>query len=296
MDTGALHQFHDPGQEHALPVTDGIHFHFPAHDILVHQDRAVLIHFHRVFEIMLQHLPVGHDLHGPAPQHEAGTYQHRIADVLRGPDPVGNVGHRHPLRVGDLQGFDDMLEGIPVLRTEDGRRIRAQDLHSPLFQRFRQIHRRLASQRGDDSQRLFQLHDVEDILHGEGLEIELVGTGIVRGHRLRVVVDDDGLIPHLMDGLHRVDGGIIEFHALPDADGAGAQYDDLLMGGDHGFVLLFVGGIEIRDIAVKFAGTGIDHLIHRRQMILPAQTEDLLLCAAGELRDIGVGESHALGP
>ena len=99
-----------------------------------------------------------------------------------------------------------------------------------------------------------------------------------------------------MDGLHRVDGGIIEFHALPDADGAGAQYDDLLMGGDHGFVLLFVGGIEIRDIAVKFAGTGIDHLIHRRQMILPAQTEDLLLCAAGELRDIGVGESHALGP
>ena len=245
---------------------------------------------------MFQHSLVGHDLHGTASQHEAGTDQNGIADLPRCPDAVGDVGHRHPFGVRDVQLLQDLLESIPVLRPEDGGGIRSQDLHAPPFQRLRQVHGGLSPQRGDDSQRLFQIHDIEDVLHRERFKVQFVRGGVVGGHRLRVVVDDDGFVAHVPYGLHRMYRGVVELHALSDTDGAGAQHQDLLLRGDHRFVLLLIGGIEIGHVAVKLAGTGIDHLVHRSQPIFLPQPEDLLLRTAGQFRDVGIGKAHALGP
>ena len=64
----------------------------------------------------------------------------------------------------------------------------------------------------------------------ERLEVELVAGGVVGGDGLGVVVDDDGLVAALLDGLDGVDGGVVELHALADADGAAAQHDDLAAG------------------------------------------------------------------
>ena len=65
----------------------------------------------------------------------------------------------------------------------------------------------------------------------------------------------------------RVDRAIVKLNALTDADGAGAENKDLLLVGVAAlgnerlrFVVLVVGGVEIRRLGGKFCGAGIDHL------------------------------------
>ena len=61
-------------------------------------------------------------------------------------------------------------------------------------------------------------------------------------------------------------GGIIEFDALPDADGAGAQHHDhRLAGAGEGarFAFLIEAGIEVGRFGGKFRAAGIHHLERR---------------------------------
>ena len=43
VDAGAFYQFHNAGNKHIPSVTDGIHFHFPTFDILIHKHRFVFV-------------------------------------------------------------------------------------------------------------------------------------------------------------------------------------------------------------------------------------------------------------
>ena len=72
----------------------------------------------------------------------------------------------------------------------------------------------VAGQGGDNPLWLLQLHHVHHVLHRQGLKVELVRAGVVGGHGLRVVVDDNGVVAALLDGLHGVDGGVVE---LPES-------------------------------------------------------------------------------
>ena len=92
-----------------------------------------------------------------------------------------------------------------------------------------------------------------------------------------------------------MDGGVVELHPLADADGAGAQDDDLLVGGDNGLVLVLIGGVEVGHIAVKLAGAGVDHLVHREDAQLPALVVHLPLRALPQPGQGLVGEALALG-
>ena len=91
-----------------------------------------------------------------------------------------------------------------------------------------------------------------------------------------------------------MDGGIVEFHALTNTDGAGAEDDDLLLVGDDGLVFRLVGGVKIWDIAVKFPGAGVDHLVHRANIAALAQGKHLPLRDVPDLRHRPVGEAHLL--
>ena len=92
-----------------------------------------------------------------------------------------------------------------------------------------------------------------------------------------------------------MDCGVVEFHTLADADGTGAQDDDLLPVRDLGFVFLGIGGVEIGHIAVKLAGAGVNHLVHREQVFLAAGVINLLLRGAPQGGNPPVGEAHGLG-
>ena len=195
-----------------------------------------------------------------------------------------------------MQLLDEGVEDIPVFRLFNGLAVRANDVDSPVKEALGQIHGSLAAKGYNDTQRLFQVDDVHHILGGQGFKIELVRGGVVGGHGFRVVVDDDGLIALGPDGPKGVDGGIVELHALANADGAGAQNDDLLSVRHHRLVFAAaIGGVEIGHIALKLAGAGIDHLVHRQDVFFHPQVIYRPLGGVPDPGDAGIGEAQALG-
>ena len=90
-----------------------------------------------------------------------------------------------------------------------------------------------------------------------------------------------------------MDGAVVELDALADADGTGAEDDDLFLAGAvlvdefPGLVLLVKGGIEVGSLGLKLGGTGIYHLIGSIEPFfgfLPGQ------CCHGSVQ-----EAHLLG-
>lgn len=80
------------------------------------------------------------------------------------------------------------------------------------------------------------MNNIHDILTGEWLEIEFVGSGIVGRNGLRIVVDDNGLKAEFPDRPHGMDCGVVKLDPLSNADGAGAEDDDLFAVRNDGFV------------------------------------------------------------
>ena len=295
MDARALHVLHDAGDEDVLAVADGVDLDLAADDVFVHQHGLLFVDAHGVQEIVPQALLLGDDLHRSAAEHVARADEHGVADARGGLDARLDVRHGLSGRLRNVELEQELFEAVAVFRALDRVRLRADHLHAALHQRLDEVDRRLPAERRDDALRLFQLDDVHHVLDRERLEIELVRAGVVRGDGLGVVVDDDGLIARLADRLHRVDGGVVELHALPDADRARAEDEDLLALGDDGFVLLLIGGVEIGDVAFKLARAGVDHLVDRHDAELFSFGRDVRLRALPEVREVLVGKAHALG-
>ena len=156
-----------------------------------------------------------------------------------------------------------------------------------------QIDGGLTAQGSNHALGLFKLEDVHDILGGQRLKVQLVGGGVVGGDRLGVVVDDDGLVASLADGHDRVDGGVVELHALPDADRACAQHHDLLLGGQAGVVFACIGGVEIGDIGSGVAG--VHHAEDGEYVVRLAEVEHIQLGLLPHPGDVLVTEAHLLG-
>ena len=295
VDAGTLHVFHDGRDEDVRPVADGIDLGLLAHDILVHQDRGVLVDFHCIMEIVTERVLVAHDHHRAASEHEARTHEDRVADVLGRLHAVLHVRDGMGLGLADTGLAHDLLEELAVLGVVDGLEAGADERDAELGEGTGEVDGRLAAQGDDDSVRLLEPDDVHHVLRGERLEIELVGDGIVRRNGFGVVVDDDGLVAGLADGPDGMDRGVVEFHALADADRTGTQHEDLLAVARDGLVLLLVRGVEVGNIGVVLGGAGVDHLIDRDDAVLEAEADDVGLALPPELPDELVAEAHALG-
>ena len=179
VNAGALHQLHDARHEHVPAVADGVHFHFLAADVLIHQHRLVRIDFNRRLEVMAQLRFISDDLHGTSAQDEAGAHQDRIPDFLCRRHAVLDLCHGPALRLGNIQFQQDLLKRIPVFRPLNGIAVGADDPYAPLHEGGRQVNGRLAAQGGDDPLRLFKVDDGHDILRRQRLKVQLVRRGVV---------------------------------------------------------------------------------------------------------------------
>lgn len=139
MNAGTFHKFHDTGNEYSLAITDGVHLHLFAADILVNENWLILINLNSSFQILPQRRFFGNDLHGTPTQHEAGTDQDRIADFRSGCYAIFNIRNGLPFGLGNPQFQQQLFKGIAVFRLFDGGAVRADDLHAPLHQRLGQI-------------------------------------------------------------------------------------------------------------------------------------------------------------
>ena len=182
---------------------------------------------------VLHHLPqlvlVSGEAAAGAPKGEGGTEDHRIADVRRGTGGLLRV-------VGDLRGDHrlaklqtQLLEQLTVLGPADAVVAGTQQLYAALVQNalllqlHGEIQPRLPADAGDDGVGTLETEDLCQILHRQGLHVDLAGDGGVGHDGGGVGVGQDDLIPLLPEGQTGLGAGVVELGGLSDDDGAGAD-------------------------------------------------------------------------
>ena len=106
----------------------------------------------------------------------------------------------------DAEFVEHGRELVSVLSTVDVDRTGTQNGNTLTMQLHSEVVRYLTTYRHDDTTRLFEVHNVENALQRELVEIQTVAHVVVGRHGLRVVVNHDGLIAQLasgVDGVHR---------------------------------------------------------------------------------------------
>ena len=145
------------------------------------------------------------DLHGPAAQDVGGAHQHRVAERVRDPRPPRR--RSAPSRSAAAGGRAFRRRSAKRSRSS-ARSIASGDvprIGTPAaLERHRELQRRLAAELDDHPERPLLLDDVEDVLEGQGLEVEPVGRVVVGRDRLRVAVDHDRLDARLAEREGRV--------------------------------------------------------------------------------------------
>ena len=220
MHAGSLHKLHNARDKDLLSITDRIHLDLFTADVLVHQNRLVFIDFNGGLQVAAQCFFLGNDLHSSSAKHEAGTNKHRIANLSGSPEASLNARYSLPFGLRDVQRKKQFFKGIAVFGAFNGVAVGTDDPDTPRTERRSQIDRGLSAECRNDAFRLLHLNDVHDVFHTQRLKIELIRTGVVSRNRFWIVVDDDGLVAGRLDGLHRMNRGIVKLHALTDTDRA----------------------------------------------------------------------------
>ena len=156
------------------------------------------------------------DLHGPSPEHIGRANYDRVTDDI-GHFPCLLKGDGNAVfGLGQIQSFEQRLELVPVFSQIYALGGGADDRGPRFLQGCRQIEGGLPPELDDDACGLFPFRNVEDILQGEGLEVEFVGSVVVRAYRLRVTVHHYGLVTQVLKGKGRMDATIIKLYPLSD--------------------------------------------------------------------------------
>lgn len=67
---------------------------------------------------------------------------------------------------------------------------------------------------------VFMFRHVQNMFCRQRFKIKPVGDFIIRAYCFRIVIDHNRFIPQLLQGQNAVDGAVIKFHSLTDADRA----------------------------------------------------------------------------
>ena len=176
---------------------------------------------------MLQRSPLIDDGHGAATQHVRRAHDHRIADSLGDLECLSGRPGGAMLWHGQADLLHERSESLAILRQINSIRRRAKNGHTSLGKRPNQLEWCLATELHDDSLGLFQVADVQDMLQGEGLEVEPIAHVIVCGDGLRIAVDHDRLIAHVLQGKGGLRAAVVKLDSLADPVRAATQDDDL---------------------------------------------------------------------
>ena len=264
MDAGPLDVFHDAGNQHVLSVGDDVHLQFDAGQVLVHQDGVFNAAGEDLLHIGDGLFPAAGDGHVLPADHVGRTQQHGVAQLLGGVYRFLKGAHAHAPGTADAELFEQGVEASPVLGHVDAFGAGAQDADALPVQELGQLDGRLSAEGHHDADGLLDPDDVHHVLRVQGLKIQAVGGVVVGGNGFRVVVDDDHVVAHFPEGPDGMDGAVVKFDALADADRAGAQHhDDGLAGPGMGPGLagLVHAGIEVGRHGGKFRPAGVNHLV-----------------------------------
>src|SRR5271155_129131 len=142
----------------------------------------------------------------------------------------------------------------------------------------------------------------EHIFKGERFEVESVAGVVIGGNGLRITVHHDGFVSIFTKCERGMAATVIELNSLPDAVRSAAEDDDLLLGSGWSFVLIFVGGVHVRRVALELGGACIHKFINGTDAALFAPRRDssgssFARCGGWNQKscDLRVTKSHAFG-
>ena len=147
---------------------------------------------------------------------------------------------------------------------------------------------------GVAGQRALVVDDVEHALGVERLEVEPRAGVVVGAHRLGVVVDDDGVEPHLANGPRCPHAAVVELDPLPDPDRSGPDHDDAASLGRRRDLRLGVAGVEVGRLGRELAGAGVDATVGGVNAGAHSSAADGRPRHARHGRDVRVAEADAL--
>ena len=295
VNAGALNVLHDTRNQDILAVADRIDLNLNALNILVDQNRVFLRIAVDHTDVLVDIVVRNCDAHACAAEHVGGAHQHRI------PEAVGNLlclfrrKDRAARRARNARFLENRVKALSVLGRIDILRRRAENRNAHLHECFGQLDCGLTAELHDRAVRLLKVHNRFDILRGQRLKVELVRNVKVGRDRLRIVVDDDGLIALFPEGKGAVHGAEVELDALADAYRAGAENQNLLLRLCLlRLVLAVVDAVVVRGLRRKLRSAGIDHLKARVNLEFRALCLDLGLGLAAERRNHVIRELKAL--
>ena len=192
VDPRLFDMLHDGADDGGGAVGDGVHVDLDGVlEELVDQDRVFRGDVDGGLHVVVELAFIEDDAHGAAAQDIRGPHHHRVADAGR--DLLGLVlgAGGVVVRLNEAQFLEKLLETLAVFGAVDAVHRGPEDGHSGLVEVVGQVERGLAAELDDHSVRAFLFDDMEHVLAGQGLEIELVRGVVVGAHRLRVGVDHD---------------------------------------------------------------------------------------------------------
>ena len=204
-----------------------------------------------------------------------------------------------------LQLVDQRLEPVAVFGKIDGVGRRAEDRHAGLFQRARELQRRLAAELHDHALDApvgaFRADDLEHVFGRQRLEEQPVGGVVVGRHGLRVAVDHDRLEAGLRQREAGMAAAVVELDALADAVGTAAQNDDLFLVRRLGLADRLVeqpglvGRIHVGGRRCELGRARIDALEHRQHVEREARSlRTSRFRRLGELGETRIRKAHGL--
>ena len=296
MNSGPFYMLHNAWYQDILSVAYGIHLDLLSLEIFIYQNRVILGNPVDDADELVDIMVVDGYLHPLASKNVGWPYQNRV------PQPACNFfglfGRKYgsACRPWNLTLLQNLIEQFPVFRSVYILCGCPKNRNAHHHQRFRQFDGCLAPKLDHSPVRLLQIYDAFHIFRRKGLEVKLIRDIKVGADRLRVIIDDDRLIPFLGKCPGTVHGAEVKLDTLSDTDRAGAQNQDLLPSGSlYRLILTAKHRIVVRSLCREFCRAGVNHLIGCRNSILQPHIMNLALCIACQPCDHAVREFQALG-
>ena len=268
-----LDLLHYTGDVDVCAVGNGVHIDFDsAFQELVDQHRIRSRNVRCFHHVPPQRVDVLHELHRSPAENVGRPQENGIADARCHSFGLLDCSSRAIGRLPQAQLVQQLLEAFPILSQVNDVGRRTEDRDAGLFESGGQLERGLAAKLNDGSAQpangRFFPGNLNDVLGSEGLEIQAIGSVVVRGDGFRVAVHHNCFVSGFGQSVSRVHAAVIELDALADAVRTSTEDEDFLalagicLAARAVLELELIGGVEVRSESLEFRRTSVDPFEH----------------------------------
>ena len=157
------------------------------------------------------------------------------------------------------------------------------------MQSHRQIQRRLATKLHNHSFRFLDVDDVHHVFKRQRLEVETIGSVVIRRDCFRIAVDHDRFEARIAQRKRGMAAAIVKLDSLPDAIRAGTEDHDLAAICGRRFAFSFVRRIEIRRERFKLGAASVHAFVNRNDAQCFSLGANFVFRFFGEIGETPIG-------